>query len=100
MKHKIKPRNPFVVFAKFRKAGFHEKSGKALRRQAKLALCNEVKKLAEHWQKRSDLQFAPANDSHLPGAGTVTSVSSIYRPGLLLSAWLPHQYQSLDRLIP
>ncbi len=30
------PRNPFVVIAKFRKAGAHRKTHKALRRQAKV----------------------------------------------------------------
>ena len=29
----MKPRNPYAVYAKFRKAGFHKKTNKALRKQ-------------------------------------------------------------------
>lgn len=31
----MKPRNPYAVFAKFRKAGFHKKTNKALRKAMK-----------------------------------------------------------------
>ena len=37
MKPKIKQRNPFVAFAKFRKAGTHTKPAKSLRRHEKQA---------------------------------------------------------------
>lgn len=52
MKLKIKPRNPFVVLAKFRKAGSHEKPTKSLRRQDKQALAKNAKQSPESWQKR------------------------------------------------
>lgn len=61
MKPKIKPRNPYVVHAKFRKAGVHEKPAKALRRHDKLALCKVVKQLPEHCHKQSAAQIAYAN---------------------------------------
>jgi hypothetical protein len=44
-------RNPFVVFARFRKAGPHEKPTKALRRQAVVALARIVKSWSEYRQK-------------------------------------------------
>ena len=31
----MKPRNPYAVFARFRKAGFHKKTNKALRKYLK-----------------------------------------------------------------
>lgn len=31
----MKPRNPYAVFARFRKAGFHKKTNKALRKALK-----------------------------------------------------------------
>lgn len=31
----MKPRNPYAVFARFRKAGFHKKTNKALRKHLK-----------------------------------------------------------------
>ena len=52
MKSKIKPRNPFVVLAKFRKAGSHEKSAMSLRRQEKQSLAKAVKQVPESWHKR------------------------------------------------
>ena len=51
MKPKIKPRNPFVVLAKFRKAGSHEKPAKSLRRQDKQALAKTAKQSPESWHK-------------------------------------------------
>lgn len=52
MKPKIKPRNPFVVLTKFRKAGSHEKPVKSLRRQEKQSLAKAVKQVTESWHKR------------------------------------------------
>ena len=52
MRSKIKPRNPFVVLAKFRKAGSHEKPAKSLRRQEKQSLAKAVKQVPESWHKR------------------------------------------------
>ena len=52
MKPKIKPRNPFVALAKFRKAGFHEKPGKSLRRQEKQTLAKTAKQAPESWHNR------------------------------------------------
>ncbi|GAB1392552.1 hypothetical protein MASR1M60_07150 [Rhodocyclaceae bacterium] len=52
MKPKIKPRNPFVALAKFRKAGSHEKSAKSLRRQEKQALAKTAKQAPESWHNR------------------------------------------------
>lgn len=51
MKSKIKPRNPFVALAKFRKAGSHEKPEKSLRRQENQTLAKTVKQLPESWHK-------------------------------------------------
>lgn len=51
MKSKIKPRNPFVVLAKFRKVGPHEKPAKSLRRQDKQALAKTAKQSPESWHK-------------------------------------------------
>ena len=51
MKKKLTPRNPFVALAKFRKAGFHTKQTKSLRRQDKQVLAKTVKQSPESWQK-------------------------------------------------
>ena len=45
MKNKIKLRNPFVVLAKFRKAGFHDKPTKSRRPQEKQILIKTIKQL-------------------------------------------------------
>jgi hypothetical protein len=52
MKLKIKPRNPFVALAKFRKAGSHEKPAKSLRRQEKQALAKTARQLPDSWRNR------------------------------------------------
>ncbi len=52
MKPKGAPRNPFVVLAKFRKAGSHTKPVKSLRRQEKQALTKATKQSPESWRKR------------------------------------------------
>lgn len=44
----LAPRNPLVVAAKFRKAGAHEKSTKALRREQKMNDQREVCRVARH----------------------------------------------------
>ena len=51
MKPKIKPRNPFVVLAKFRKAGSHEKPAKSLRRHEKQTLAKTARQSPESWHK-------------------------------------------------
>ncbi len=61
MKPKIKPRNPYVASAKFRKAGPHGKPVKSQRQQDKRGLHKVVKQLPQHWQKRSLIEFASAN---------------------------------------
>jgi len=38
-----KPRNPYVAAAKFRRAGAHEKTGKAKRRQETVALIQKLR---------------------------------------------------------
>ncbi len=81
MKPRIKPRNPFVASAKFRKAGPHEKSAKAQRRQDKLVLCRVVKQLPEHWHKRSLIEFAYANASVPSGCGAAGSAPRLGRGG-------------------
>lgn len=43
MKPKLKPRNPLVAAAKFRRAGVHEKTTKARRQQDNQALRQAVK---------------------------------------------------------
>jgi len=63
MKPKIKPRNPLVADAKFRKAGVHEKSEKARRRQEKLALAKAAKALPEPGHKRPLAQAASVQAS-------------------------------------
>lgn len=60
MKPKIKPRNPFVAPAQFRKAGAHEKPAKALRRREKQALAKAVKETPESWPKRIPAECASA----------------------------------------
>jgi len=60
MNKKLKPRNPFVVLAKFRKAGFHDKPAKSLRRQEKQALANTTKHSTESWHKCISLKSASA----------------------------------------
>jgi hypothetical protein len=50
MKPKIKPHNPYVVLARFRKAGYHEKPEKSLRRHQKQALSKLTKQSPESWQ--------------------------------------------------
>ncbi len=66
MKPKIKPRNPFVALAKFRKAGTHEKPAKSLRRQARQSLAKTVKESPESWHKGIATQCPYAITSALP----------------------------------
>lgn len=66
MKPKIKPRNPFVALAKFRKAGTHEKLAKSLRRQARQSLAKAVKESPESWHKCIATQCPSAMTSVLP----------------------------------
>ena len=58
MKPKIKPRNPFVALAKFRKAGTHEKPAKSLRRQARQSLAKAVGESPDSWHKRISTENA------------------------------------------
>ncbi len=81
MKPKIKPRNPYVVHAKFRKAGVHEKPRKALRRRDKLVLCKLAKQFPEHCHKQSATQIAYGNASDLSGCGAVGSAPRLGRGG-------------------
>lgn len=57
MKPKIKPRNPFVALAKFRKAGAHTKPTKSLRRHEKQALAKVAKQSSESCHNRIAQQF-------------------------------------------
>ena len=63
MKPKIKPRNPFVALAKFRKAGTHEKPAKSLRQQARQSLAKAVKQSPESWHKGITIQCLSAMTS-------------------------------------
>lgn len=63
MKPKIKPRNPFVALAKFRKAGAHEKPEKALRRKEKQTLAKTAKQSPESWHNRIPGGCGPAMTS-------------------------------------
>ncbi len=63
MKKKLKPRNPFVVLAKFRKAGSHDKPTKSRRRQEKQILVKTIKQLPESWQKCLSLKDTSAMTS-------------------------------------
>ena len=67
MKKKIKPRNPFVVLAKFRKAGSHDKPTKSRRRQEKQILIKTIKQLPESWQKCLSLKDTSAMTSDYLG---------------------------------
>ncbi len=64
MNKKLKPRNPFVVLAKFRKAGPHDKPIKSRRRQEKQILVKTIKQLPKSWQKCLSLKdtFAMTSD--------------------------------------
>jgi hypothetical protein len=57
MKPKIKPRNPFVALAKFRKAGTHSKPTKLLRRHEKQALAKAARQSPESCHNRIAIQF-------------------------------------------
>jgi hypothetical protein len=57
MKPKIKPRNPFVALAKFRKAGAHTKPAKSLRRHEKQTLAKAAKQSSESCHNRIAQQF-------------------------------------------
>jgi hypothetical protein len=57
MKPNIKPRNPFVALAKFRKAGAHTKPVKSLRRHEKQTLANAVKQSSESCHNSTAHQF-------------------------------------------
>jgi hypothetical protein len=57
MKTKIKPRNPFVALAKFRKAGTHTKPNKSLRRHEKQVLAKAAKQSPESCHNRIARQF-------------------------------------------
>ena len=63
MKTRVKPRNPLVAPAKFRKAGAHEKTVKAQRRNDKLALLRAIQQEAELWQQRHSHECAAASAS-------------------------------------
>jgi hypothetical protein len=81
MKPEIKPRNPFVVSMKFRKAGSHGKSEKSKRRQENVALFRAVKQWPESWHKRSIVVSASANASAQSGCGAVGSAPRLGRGG-------------------
>jgi hypothetical protein len=66
MKKKLKPRNPFVVPAKFRNAGSHDKPTKSRRRQEKQILVKTIKQLPESWQKCLSLKDTSAMTSDYP----------------------------------
>jgi len=63
MKLKIKPRNPFVALAKFRKAGSHEKPAKSLRRKEKQTLAKTAKQSPESWHNRTFCGYGSAMTS-------------------------------------
>lgn len=60
MKPKVKPRNPFVAHAKFRKAGGHTKPAKSLRRHENQALAKAAKQSPESWHNRIARQIGSA----------------------------------------
>lgn len=74
MKPKIKPRNPIVAFAKFRKAGTHTKPAKSLRRHEKQALAKAAKQSPESCHNRIACQFGSAMALLSP-----TMVNSLFR---------------------
>jgi len=77
MKKKLKPRNPFVVLAKFRKAGSHDKPTKSRRRQEKQILVKTIKQLPESWQKCLSLKDTSAMTSDYLGVDNFSH--SIYQ---------------------
>ena len=44
----LKPRNPLVAPARFRRAGSHQSSGRAMRRQDGIALRRELEQMKQH----------------------------------------------------
>ena len=84
MKSKGKLRNPFVVLAKFCKAGSHTKPEKSLRWQEKQALTKVAKQLPESWHKRISTEnscaMIPAN---------LTPIRPQLVPQYTLHAFLP-----------
>jgi hypothetical protein len=81
MKPKIKPRNPFVVLAKFRKSGSHEKPAKSIRRQENQSLAKAIKQSPESWHKRISIECASAMTSTPSGCGAVGSAPRLGRGG-------------------
>ena len=81
MKPKIKPRNPFVVLAKFRKAGSHEKPAKSMRRQEKQSLAKAINQAPESWHKHISIECASAMTSAPSGCGAVGSAPRLGRGG-------------------
>lgn len=74
MKPRLKPRNPLIAPAKFRKAGAHEKTVKARRRQDKLALLRAIKQGAELWQQRNSRECAAASASRRQGLSGISGL--------------------------
>jgi hypothetical protein len=91
MKPKIKPRNPFVALAKFRKAGTHGKPAKSLRRQARQSLAKSIKQSPVSWHKGIATQCPCAMTSASPETCSNASETHAYphpvRP--------PHRIRSL-----
>lgn len=81
MKPKLKPRNPLVADALFRKAGAHDKSGKARRQEAKQAFQRALKQgkevFTEHGHKRIPGESVSA---HAPAGQTLSGRTSCMRP--------------------
>ena len=44
----LKPRNPLVAPARFRRAGSHQSAGRAMRREAGIALRRELQQMKQH----------------------------------------------------
>lgn len=73
MKPRIKPRNPFVVLAKFRKAGSHEKPAKSIRRQENQSLAKAARQSPESWHQRISIKFASVMTSTPSGCGALVA---------------------------
>lgn len=73
-KQKLAPRNPFAALANFRKAGFHGKGGKALRRGANAKLEREVvAQMAE--QKAFTLQVVSSKLTRLTSSASTQATT-------------------------
>ena len=94
MKPRIKPRNPLVAPARFRKAGSHEKPFKTQRRADKVALAK---------QDHRDLEHKSSKHESLPNplsTGGSVAVRDHIRTLFVRRQHANHDHQTIHRNIP